>query len=63
MRRKSSQLKLNPNYILSKDERIIIPANDKKRILWQLEILGITEATIFPEIEKVASYIKRIYSK
>lgn len=61
--KKKQPAKLNPNYILSKDERIIIPANDKKRILWQLEILGITEATIFPEIEKVASYIKRIYSK
>ncbi len=62
-KKKNQPAKLNPDYILSKDERIIIPANDKKRILLQLEVLGITEAMIFPEIEKVATYIKRIYSK
>lgn len=55
--------KLNDSLILTKDKKIIIPSSDKQRILSQLEILGITEATIFPEIEKVATYIKRIYSK
>ena len=48
---------------MTKDKKIIIPYSDKARIIGQLEILGITEATIFPEIEKVATYIKRIYSK
>lgn len=49
-------------YLLSKDNRIIIKANEKSRIIDQLEILGITEATVFPEIEKVANYIKTMYS-
>lgn len=61
--KKSIPAKLNSEYILTKDQKIIIPYSDKARIIGQLEILGITEATIFPEIEKVATYIKRIYSK
>lgn len=61
------QTKENPatfdtNYLLSKEKnKIIIEARFKKRIIDQLEILGITEATIFPEIEQVANYIKKIY--
>lgn len=61
--KKDKPAKLNDSLILAKDKKIIIPHSDKARIIDQLEILGITEATIFPEIEKVASYIKRIYSK
>lgn len=49
-------------YVLSKNNRIIIKAKEKSRIINQLEILGITEATVFPEIEKVANYIKTMYS-
>lgn len=49
-------------YVLSKKKRIIIKAKEKSRIINQLEILGITEATVFPEIEKVANYIKTMYS-
>lgn len=49
-------------YVLSKKNRIIIKAKEKSRIINQLEILGITEATVFPEIEKVANYIKTMYS-
>ncbi len=61
--KKNQPAKLKDSLILTKDKKIIIPHSDKARIIGQLEILGITEATIFPEIEKVASYIKRIYSK
>lgn len=61
--KKDKPAKLNDSLILTKNKKIIIPHSDKARIIGQLEILGITEATIFPEIEKVASYIKQIYSK
>ncbi|MGQ0475013.1 MULTISPECIES: FRG domain-containing protein [Acinetobacter] len=61
--KKDKPAKLSDSLILTKDKKIIIPHSDKARIIGQLEILGITEATIFPEIEKVATYIKRIYSK
>lgn len=61
--KKDKPAKLNDSLILTKDRKIIIPNSDKERIIGQLEILGITEATIFPEIEKVATYIKKLYSK
>jgi hypothetical protein len=35
----------------------------KKKLLKQLATLGITQATIYPEIEKVASYISQIYAE
>lgn len=41
--------------------RIIIKAEDKSKILQQLESLGITQGTIYPEIERVAEYIKTTY--
>lgn len=62
-KKKGIPARLNDDYILTGKNKIIIPHSDKERIIGQIEILGITEATIFPEIEKVANYIKRIYSK
>lgn len=51
-------------YLLSKNEKskIVIKASDKQQILNQLQALGVTEATVFPEIETVAKYIKKMYS-
>ncbi|MFG0382089.1 DUF1508 domain-containing protein [Pseudomonas sp. zbq_18] len=48
-------------YILHNTERVIINNKDKQKILKQLELLGISNGTIFPEIENVASHIKRSY--
>jgi hypothetical protein len=42
-------------------ERIKINRTKKKEILAQLEYLGISQATLFPEIEQVATHIKESY--
>lgn len=39
-------------------QRVIVKAGDKSKIRKQLEAFGITKATIYPEIEKVAEHIK-----
>lgn len=59
--------KVNPaevpsRYLASLDNlRIIIRGSDKRKILQQLELLGITKQSIYPEIEHVAGYIKNSY--
>nr|WP_237034921.1 FRG domain-containing protein [Pseudomonas alcaligenes] len=45
----------------TKDLRMIIRGSDKRKILQQLELLGITKQSIYPEIEHVAGYIKNTY--
>jgi DNA-binding transcriptional ArsR family regulator len=42
-------------------ERIRISRDKKKKITTKLETLGISKATMFPEIEQVATHIKRHY--
>ena len=37
---------------------VIIPGKDKKEILKQLAWVGITKASLFPEVDKVAEYLK-----
>ena len=37
---------------------ITVPASNKKRIREELEMVGITQASLFPEVDKVASYLK-----
>lgn len=44
-------------------ERILIIGREKKKIREQLKALGITKGTIYPEIEKVAEFIKDEYQK
>jgi len=39
-------------------ERLIIKSSEKKSILDELDNLGINKSTLFPEIDKVAEYIK-----
>ena len=55
--------KVENNWIIAgKDslsgKRIIIEHKSKKDILNELDILGINKSTLFPEIDKVADYIK-----
>ena len=38
--------------------KIVVPAKCKKNILKQLAGIGVTKATLFPEIDKVAEYLK-----
>ena len=42
-------------------ERLIIKSSEKKLILDELDNLGINKSTLFPEIDKVADYIKEKY--
>lgn len=39
-------------------ERIVIPSRVKKFLLTKLDILGVNQKTLFPEMEKSADYIK-----
>lgn len=43
-------------------KKYIIPFNKKSDILKQLDLLGINEASLFPEISHIASYIKNKYT-
>ncbi|WP_460928091.1 DUF1508 domain-containing protein [Pseudomonas sp. MC6] len=59
---KSKPSAVPEEYLLTSDEfRIIIRGGDKIKILEQLESLGITRSTIYPEIEHVAGYLKDRY--
>ena len=40
-------------------EEITIDAKDKKTILNELECVGINQASLFPEVEKVADYLRK----
>lgn len=55
---------INPNWIVKgKDKnRIIIKSSHKKDIIDELNRLGINKSTLFPEIDKVADYIKEKYT-
>jgi FRG domain len=59
---KMSPATVPPEYFASEQSnRILVIAQEKKRMLKQLEALGITQGTIYPEIERVAEYIKSTY--
>jgi len=38
---------------------LMIPAKSKERILQELAIVGINQATLFPEVDKVADYLRK----
>ena len=44
-----------------KNKKIILLLSNKKKMLGQLETFSINKATLFPEIESVANYIKNKY--
>jgi hypothetical protein len=41
--------------------RLVINRSEKKSLLGQLETLGISKATMFPEIDQVATYIRDVH--
>ncbi|MEY2632181.1 MAG: hypothetical protein RIR00_835 [Pseudomonadota bacterium] len=45
----------------SENMKLIVPFAHKEKILQELEILGISNGTIFPEVDNVAKYIKEKY--
>jgi hypothetical protein len=47
--------------VTTQSRRILIIDESKQKIRQQLENLGVTKGTIYPEIEKVAEYIKSLY--
>lgn len=56
---KTKSANIPEKYLASKNElRMIVNGADKRKILQQLELLGITRSSIFPEIENVAIYIR-----
>lgn len=51
-------------YIASKDStRILVIGKEKRRIRTQLEALGISKGSVYPEIERVAEFVKATYAK
>ena len=44
-------------------KRIIIDHKSKETILTELDWIGINKSTLFPEIDKVADYIKEKYTQ
>lgn len=50
------------HYMASPSEPIIINSENKVKIRTQLAALGITEGSIYPEIERVASHIKELFA-
>ena len=57
--------KLSNDWILRglpKTNRIIIDSESKSKIIEELETLGFNKSTLFPEVDKVADYIRNKYS-
>ena len=64
-----TEVKKNPAIVPTKHlvtpdgKRLLVSGEEKKTIRDQLEILGVTQGTIYPEIERVAEYIKSVYQE
>ncbi len=56
-------LSLNKLRYRKNGKTLIILVNNKESIMKELAVYGITKATLFPEIDDVASYIKEKYNK
>ena len=54
---KTNQANLDDNWIRRDNGRIIIPKNKKQEILEELKVFGISEKTLFPELESQAREI------
>lgn len=51
-------------YVASKgSNRILVIGKEKRRIRSQLEALGISKGSVYPEIERVAEFVKATYGK
>ena len=60
--KKSKPAAIPIDYILSGHLRFIIPAECKKNILKELQLLGLHDAKLFPEIDRVSKHILSKYS-
>lgn len=59
---KTNAAKVPEKYLASTgDLRMIVRGSDKRKILQQLELLGITRSSIYPEIDHVAVHIRNTY--
>lgn len=54
---------LNTEWILKgfNEERILVDKDSKNSILEELDQLGINQSTLFPEVDKVADFVRRKY--
>lgn len=54
---------LNQEWILKGlgEERVLIDKDSKRTILEELEQLGINQSSLFPEVDKVADFVRRKY--
>lgn len=63
-RNKLEPAKVPTSYLASTAElRMIIRGTEKRKILQQLELLGITRQSIYPEIDHVSGYIRNTYAE
>ncbi|HAT3807039.1 TPA: FRG domain-containing protein, partial [Serratia marcescens] len=60
---KSTAANIPDHYNLASKIRFFIDNKSKESILMQLEKIGINEATIYPEIDKVSSYVSNRYGQ
>lgn len=56
-------LSLNKLRYRRNGKTLVVIINDKRKIMTELSTYGITQATLFPEIDDVAEYIKNKYNK
>ena len=56
-------VELNKSWIVNDigDQELVIDKNFKSQILQELNSLGLNQATLFPEVDKVASFVRRKY--
>lgn len=60
--RKAESATVRSELIASKDDsRIIVLPAEKAKVLQQLDALGINQGSIYPEVQQVAEFIKRIH--
>ncbi|WP_400263119.1 FRG domain-containing protein [Sphingobacterium sp. SG20118] len=60
---KTNCAEINAEWILRPNsESVIVPKEAKKNILTELDLLGINNSTLFPELEDYAKYIKDKYN-
>ena len=60
---KSEQAVVPGHYIASRNEqRMLIIGSERGRIRTQLEALGISKSTVYPEIDRVAEFLKAHYA-
>ena len=61
--RKIEPAEVPMGFLASSSRRLLVEPSKKTFIRKQLESLGLTQASIFPEIDKVAEFIKQKYAK